>query len=409
MASPPGPRKSATRVFYRARWYDPSQGRFLSEDPAGFSGGLNLYAYAGNNPVLFNDPFGLSIGTFLEGLAVGVFEGIASAIVAELVIAGLTALTAGTGGAALAAALAILAAYGLYQIYEEAKSIAEIWDKCPDERDYRIGKLVGSVVGALLGGKALGGSGAGAGAGEGEAAGCPTCKGGESCFVAGTLVETSQGEKRIEEVRAGDAVLSSEPERADASVSHPVAHDVSRTFVRTSPVVLDIRVAGQSVTVTPEHPFWVVGVGWTRAGELKAGDLLLTEHGSAVRVESVRRREGSFRVFNFEVTNAHTYYVSRLGLLVHNQCDLPGLPDSAPEPLGRGSTGRTTPGDLAEQLAMEQARANPSAGSPIPLTMTDPRWPASDGWVKMRQNINGHEIHYVMNTITGAVDDFKFK
>ncbi|WP_344108447.1 hypothetical protein [Kribbella alba] len=40
--------------------------------------------------------------------------------------------------------------------------------------------------------------------------------------------------------------------------------------------------------------------------------------------------------------------------------------------------------------------------------MTDPRWPGSDGWVKMTQNVNGTEIHYVMNRGTGQVDDFKF-
>jgi hypothetical protein len=91
--------------------------------------------------------------------------------------------------------------------------------------------------------------------------------------------------------------------------------------------------------------------------------------------------------------------------------DLPGLPGSAPKPLGLGSTGRTTPASLGEQMAMEEARSNPSAGSQIPLRqgMTDPRWPSSSGWIKMRQNINGHEIHYLMNRVTGAVDDFKIK
>lgn len=47
--------------YYRARYYNPTTGRFLSEDPAGFGGsGTNLYAYAFDNPVDFNDPFGLS-------------------------------------------------------------------------------------------------------------------------------------------------------------------------------------------------------------------------------------------------------------------------------------------------------------------------------------------------------------
>lgn len=44
---------------YRARWYSPHQGRFISEDPIGFAGGVNFYAYANNNPVLYRDPFGL--------------------------------------------------------------------------------------------------------------------------------------------------------------------------------------------------------------------------------------------------------------------------------------------------------------------------------------------------------------
>ena len=88
--------------------------------------------------------------------------------------------------------------------------------------------------------------------------------------------------------------------------------------------------------------------------------------------------------------------------------ELPGLPSSAPKPLGLGSTGRTAPADLGEQLAMEEAMSNPAAGRMVPLGMTDPRWPAGAGWFKMSQNINGREIHYVRNSITGAVDDFKF-
>jgi hypothetical protein len=43
----------------RNRWYDPQTGRFLSQDPIGLAGGVNLYAYAGNNPASYSDPFGL--------------------------------------------------------------------------------------------------------------------------------------------------------------------------------------------------------------------------------------------------------------------------------------------------------------------------------------------------------------
>lgn len=46
--------------YYRARYYSPTMQRFVSEDPIRFlSGDFNLYAYVGNNPLLFIDPFGL--------------------------------------------------------------------------------------------------------------------------------------------------------------------------------------------------------------------------------------------------------------------------------------------------------------------------------------------------------------
>ncbi len=45
--------------YYRARYYDPRIGRFLSEDPIGFAGGDNFYAYVDDSPTDQVDPFGL--------------------------------------------------------------------------------------------------------------------------------------------------------------------------------------------------------------------------------------------------------------------------------------------------------------------------------------------------------------
>jgi RHS repeat-associated protein len=45
--------------YYRARYYDPKVGRFISEDPIGFKGGANFYAYVFNRPCGLNDPMGL--------------------------------------------------------------------------------------------------------------------------------------------------------------------------------------------------------------------------------------------------------------------------------------------------------------------------------------------------------------
>jgi RHS repeat-associated protein len=45
-------------VFFRARYYDPTIGRFVSRDPLGLRGGINFYAYVGNSPTNLVDPEG---------------------------------------------------------------------------------------------------------------------------------------------------------------------------------------------------------------------------------------------------------------------------------------------------------------------------------------------------------------
>jgi RHS repeat-associated protein len=53
--------------YYRARYYDPNAGGFVGEDPIGFAGATNFYAYVDDNPVGFSDPAGLSKCTLFGG------------------------------------------------------------------------------------------------------------------------------------------------------------------------------------------------------------------------------------------------------------------------------------------------------------------------------------------------------
>ena len=59
-----GKRITQQLLYFGARYYSPSDERFLTPDPAGYTDSLNLYAYALNNPLRYFDPNGLSLADF---------------------------------------------------------------------------------------------------------------------------------------------------------------------------------------------------------------------------------------------------------------------------------------------------------------------------------------------------------
>ncbi|MGB9146789.1 MAG: RHS repeat-associated core domain-containing protein [Acidobacteriaceae bacterium] len=66
--------------YYRARYYNPQTGRFISEDPIGLAAGTNEYAYAGNDPIDFIDPLGMDRGPGGSGPGTAPNNGCSSAL-----------------------------------------------------------------------------------------------------------------------------------------------------------------------------------------------------------------------------------------------------------------------------------------------------------------------------------------
>lgn len=153
------------------------------------------------------------------------------------------------------------------------------------------------------------------------------------CFVAGTLIHTKDGEKKIEDIREGDQVLS-----YDEQTQQFEYRTVVQTFEKYSEEILSVQVEGEAnpLGVTPEHPFFVKvhharnlllngdedGEGeWKAANELQIGDEVLQSDRTWARIIAVERRESGAAVYNFEVFDNHNYFVGEQGTLVHNDCN----------------------------------------------------------------------------------------
>lgn len=95
---------------------------------------------------------------------------------------------------------------------------------------------------------------------------------------------------------------------------------VLQTFNHDTTNLVDIYIGGEKITTTDTHPFWVQDVGWVAAKDLNAGTHLQTKTESWLSIDKVEKHTGLTTVYNFEVAGFHTYFVSDLGLLVHNSC-----------------------------------------------------------------------------------------
>jgi hypothetical protein len=149
--------------------------------------------------------------------------------------------------------------------------------------------------------------GEGSGKGE-EGEGKDPC----GCFIAGTLIYTDHGFKKIEDIKVGDWVWSYN------DTTHAYAKKrVKRLFTYERDTVYQIHIGKAVVKATSDHPFFVGG-RWLKVHDLKAGDSVLSYTGAKMAISAIGILVVHTTVYNFEVEGYHSYYVSPDKILVHN-------------------------------------------------------------------------------------------
>ena len=139
----------------------------------------------------------------------------------------------------------------------------------------------------------------------------------KTCFIAGTLIVTGYGLSKIENIKPGDLVLSTNTDTMETGYKK-----VLEKYVRKTRELVHIVVGGEEIVSTADHPYFVVGRGFVNAGQLCIGSPLQNADGKILEVEQIYKEyleeDEEVTVYNFQVEDWHTYHVGEMEVLVHN-------------------------------------------------------------------------------------------
>lgn len=90
-------------------------------------------------------------------------------------------------------------------------------------------------------------------------------------------------------------------------------------MIRESDHTVELYTKEELIETTAEHPFFT-GNGWKDAADLQIGDRIKSRNEEDIEIKDVKFSYRPKKVYNFEVSNWHTYFVGALQWLVHNAC-----------------------------------------------------------------------------------------
>ena len=415
-------------LYMRQRYYNTDIKRFINQDilsgSATLSQSLNRYAYVQGNPINYNDPFGLSPRQILQpyvnlahdllgmaamipgpvgiiagfsdialSLATGDFSSASKAFVNMLVMRGCGGLINNMCKLPkpvkylVGSALFGFGAYNVTKAYtmikQSALNLVDLIYNGGSVFDY-IHEISTGVqgVGLLSGGVKLS---------VGSAVGMR-----RQCFVAGTKVKTEDGDKNIEDIEEGDIVWAYDPVTGETGLK-----EVKQTFENETETLVHVTVSNENdketIDTTVRHPFYVVGYGFKYASELRIGDKVISVSGDIYEVTSleIENLDTPVKVYNFEVEDWHTYFVSASGILVHNLCDTDGA----------GTTNASTDKKQDSQSTTTSTKPVEGTGGSYNIPTEQQLYDAISEWTKMEESLaNSNTQVNKFNTATVAYD-----
>ena len=329
--------------YFGARYLDPRFSKWMTADPGlgSYLNGqpnsgvykpfnLSLYGYASNNPASAHDPDGRFVNLLVGGVtSVAIGYGIAKLTGQEYswtqagIDFGVGVATSGAGAVVKAVQVARALKAGQQAVGAGARTVESA--------------LASKVGTATRAGEAI--------VGETVAAGEAAATKAESkllskvcgSFAETTPVTTREGLKPIGDVKTGERVLA----RSEVTGAYTF-EPVTQVYSHQDPVKVRLTLedpatgAAEVVETTPEHLFYMPGLGFVEAAALTPGDpvsrapsaeppvvsvvrlINLNDLSDTLRVEALTLEHQPFWAYNLEVAQDHTFFVGASRAWVHN-------------------------------------------------------------------------------------------